>query len=217
MLNVACVNWRNYAGRGMDYVTALRNGVQKHLKGVEYRFVCLTDRPQDLPWGMPQVRLPDNVDAWWNKLALFHPASFIAGQRVLFFDLDTVLVGDIGPLAGYQGPFAALTNPVMQDNIGSGVMAWEAGTANDIWQQWDRLGRPSHHPGGDQTWIEVMRPGADRLQEMFPGQLVSFKMDCMDGIPPSARVVYFHGPPRPHECGGWVADHWTPNELEKSA
>jgi len=46
-------------------------------------------------------------------------------------------------------------------------------------------------------------PMAIRLQDIVPGQLVSFKAQCSDGVPDDARVVFFHGLPRPHETALW--------------
>lgn len=210
MLSVACVNWQNYAGRGIDYVVALRDGVRRWLTGVEHRFVCLTDRPGDLPWGMCGIRLPPGLHGWWNKIALFRPAPEMASGRVLYFDLDTVIARDISPLGKYAGPFAALADPADGKHIGSGVMAWEAGTCVDIWQRWNEAGSPMFHPRGDQSWIEAMRPAARRLQDEFPGMFASYKLDCRDGKPEAASVVYFHGKPRPHEVqDNWVKASWS--------
>jgi hypothetical protein len=59
-------------------------------------------------------------------------------------------------------------------------------------------------------WLETCVPGADVLQELFPGQLVDYKSHCAAGRPPpGARVVNFPLKPKPHECGEeWVREHW---------
>ena len=38
------------------------------------------------------------------------------------------------------------------------------------------------------------------IQENLPG-VVSYKKNCLKGIPDDTRVVCFHGRPRPHEVG----------------
>lgn len=176
-VTIACVNAHDYLGRGDEYVGKLRAA-------------C----------GRNELRVfteADGLRGWWNKLQLFRPGAFPAGERVVYLDLDTVVVGDLGPLLDYRGPFAALRDFYRKWGLGSGVMAWEAGTCDDIWTEWDRLGRPELR-GGDQSWIEYMRPDAVRLQNEVPG-IVSYKVHCLNGVPKHSRLVCFHGSPRPHE------------------
>jgi hypothetical protein len=78
----------------------------------------------------------------------------------------------------------------------SSVLAWDASLNTDIWTVWEAAGRPSQQKRGDGFWIECMRPQADKLQDIYPGKLASFKAD-VDAIE-SASVVCFHGNPRPH-------------------
>lgn len=52
--------------------------------------------------------------------------------RVLYLDLDTVITGSLDDLAGYSGPFAALSvedmaNERRPDGLNSSVMCWDAG------------------------------------------------------------------------------------------
>lgn len=53
--------------------------------------------------------------------------------RVLYIDLDTVIAGSLEDIAGYSGPFAALSaegmaNERRPSGINSSVMSWEAGS-----------------------------------------------------------------------------------------
>lgn len=203
MLNIAAVQVGNYEKRGAEYVRKLFDGVRRHMpKGVDYRCVCFTDDPGTLPIGVIRKPVLPNIGGWWNKLQAFAPDAFDEGDRVLLFDLDTIILGDLSDIASYSGPMAMLTDPFFPEHLGSAAMAWEAGTQDDIWNAWDAGGRPSFDPRGDQFWIESMRPKADRLQTLYPRQFVSFKVDCwrQGGIPDDARVLLFHGHPRPHEC-----------------
>lgn len=52
--------------------------------------------------------------------------------RVLYLDLDTVITGSLDDLAGYSGPFAALSVEEMANErrptgLNSSVMCWDAG------------------------------------------------------------------------------------------
>lgn len=216
MLNVCCVNAGNYQGRGADYVNRLYSMVARNLDmGTEGRFVCFTDDPSGLNAAIQTEELPAGVSGWWNKIYLFSPGLFRAGDRVLYFDLDTVIVGELDALAAYDGPFAILRDFYRPDGLQSSVMAWPAGWGAEIWDQWHRMGCPEW-PRGDQQWIEMFiygRSGWDGaviLQDRYPGLFVSYKKDCQPFPPEGAAVCVFHGEPRPHNCGrAWIEAMWT--------
>ena len=54
---------------------------------------------------------------------------------------------------------------------------------------------------GDQGFIAETETPAALWQDILPGQIVSWKADCKQGVPKEARVVYFHGNPRPWTVG----------------
>jgi hypothetical protein len=66
---------------------------------------------------------------------LFKPGLFTEGDRIVFFDLDTVLTGRIDDLCTYDGPFAILRDVFWPDGLQSSVMAWKAGECTDIWTE----------------------------------------------------------------------------------
>lgn len=211
MLTVAFVQAGNYLGRGAEYVANLAAGIDRHLT-TKHNKVCFTDDPATVPPGVRARMLPKGLSGWWNKLALFRRDGFAPGERVLYLDLDTVVTGSLDDIAAYSGRFAIMRDVFRPDGMQSAIMAWEAGALGHIWETWERAGRPQFNKLGDQSFIEQMQPEADRLQDLFPGQIVSFKKDCrpIAGIPPDARIVAFHGLPRPHEVEDrWIRDHWT--------
>lgn len=223
MLNVCCVKWGS--SYGPEYVNNLFAMIERHLGCDWWNPVCFTDNRSGIDSWAECRELPIDVDGWWNKLYLFSPDAFPKGERVLYFDLDTVILGDISELAKCRSDFAALQDFYRPRGIGSGVMTWQAGAVDDFWTQWNAEDRPILS-GGDQAWIEVM---AHRkwghhilhhrvLQQLFPGMFASFKADCAAGAAPDARVVCFHGQPKPHNCGvQWIADAWTVQPVIREA
>lgn len=179
MLNIVCINQDNYLGRGDWYVEKLRNGIEANCT-VPYKFRVLTDTGES---------------GWWSKLTLFKPDTFKAGERILYFDLDTWIMGNIDFLANYNGPLAGLRNFYQLRNLASGILAFEAGKYTKIWDKWVQIGRPKLS-GGDQMFINMMIPEGARLQDLFPNKIYSYKVH---GVPKDAAVVCFHGKPRPHE------------------
>ena len=203
MLTVVCVKQGTLYGP--EYVNILAAMVRRHLT-LPHVFVCFTDDPQGVECKTRPIR--DGLEGWWGKLALF--AEEFEG-RVLFFDLDTVILGSLDDIASYNGPFAALRDFYFPKRLQSSVMAWTpSDMTRAIWISWDRSGRPRVN-GGDQTWIAHAIPIIDRWQEMLPMRFVSYKADCFFGPPPrDAKVICFHGEPRPHQClkRKWVAEAW---------
>ncbi len=178
---------------------------------IEWRGVCFTDDPTTVPSWIEARPTIDEPPSWWHKIGMLRPSAFEPGERVLFTDLDSIICGDLGDIARYDGEFAMQRDFFNRDSGNSGLMAWEAGSLNRIWTRWDEAGRPSWAKGGDQDWISSQQPGCDYFQDRCPGQIVSFKFDCwLKGrIPDDARVIGFHGRPRPHECRApYIAELW---------
>ena len=213
MLNVACVKVGTLYGA--DYVNRLYDGVVRNLQaGFPGQFVCFTDDATGLDPGIKVREVPKDLSdrGWWAKLYLFSKDAFPEGDRVLYFDLDTVITGPLDALAMCSVDFAMLRDVYRPGGLGSGVMAWEAGKCNFIWDDW----RDRRLSGGDQEVIELAilaeHPAwetAAILQDLYPGRLRSYKVDCRHGIPKNTSVVFFHGHPRPHEViEGWVPEVW---------
>lgn len=181
-----------------------RLATQAYLAAPGERFICLSDVP------VPRVNTQPLVHGWpgwWAKLELFRPDVFEPGTRVLYLDLDTTIVGYLEDLLAQPAPFLALEDfyrrpPLVPfRGIASGVMAWTAGERTDIFETFaehpDWHMRTAGH-GGDQRIIErVMAGRATFWDDVAPGQVVSYKVHCRDGVPAGARVICFHGRPKP--------------------
>ena len=184
-LRIVCVNAGDYLGRGDEYVAHLESGLERHVTG-PFTFDVLNSGPSN----------------WWAKLELFRPGRFPAGERILYFDLDTVICGPIDDLIAYDGPFTMLDDWMGVTPMNSSVMSWTAGECDHIWNAWVEAGKPTDSQG-DQAWIGRCVPDALRWQELFPDRLVSFKAHCSTGVPADARAICFHGEPRPHLTELW--------------
>ena len=209
MLSVVCVQTGNYLGRGVEYVANLHRMVSEHLS-LPHRFYVLTDDAASNYPGV--VAKPAKHKGWWAKIEMFNPHGMFRG-RVMFLDLDTLIVGNIDHIAAYRGHFATLRDFWQPRGLGPAVMLFDAEWAAWIYQEWRAEGFPQRDPRGDQGWLENRRQGrmrhdVDILQDMHPGEFVSYKTSCTQALPEGARVCCFHGKPRPHEVGGWALDYW---------
>lgn len=115
---------------------------------------------------------------------------------MFYVDLDTTIVDDPTPLFDVQNP-TMLRGDYDTSKIGSGVMFWPEGSRHQIWDEWTK--RPDFCKNGDQQFIQNTGIHVDRWQDVRPGMLVSYKCGVRDKstIPEGARIVYFHGKPRP--------------------
>lgn len=223
MITVACV-LRSGGVYTAEWVRKLRDGVARHLT-IEHRFVCLSDV------SVPCERIPligqDQGASgrasngwivhprWWSKLELFRPGLF--DGPVLYFDLDTLIVGSLDAIASHDHTFTGLSD-FNSGRFGSGAMAWN-GDYSHLWTtfepgrhifQYDQI-EPRKGRVGDQAYIEDMLGRKyDAFQALFPGAFVSYKVDRCHAAPPEgASVVCFHGSPKQGDIStGWVADAW---------
>lgn len=213
MLNVACVCVGT--AYSTEYVEILYSMVRRNLAGgVRGRFTVFTDNPSAFKSmaGIQTKEVSPDLKGWWAKLYLFSKDAFPKGERVLYFDLDTVITGSLDEIADYKGKFAMLHDAYRNFGFQSAVMAWEAGTLTEIWDRWNADNRPTPK-GGDQAIIEkymIHHPTLEPVwwQDLYPDLFRSYKLQCYDGVPKGCSVVYFHGFPRPHQCIGWVKDVW---------
>lgn len=59
---------------------------------------------------------------------------------------------------------------------------------------------------GDQLFVyKVLGREYDRLDDLYPGQLESWKWGHIQGRAPDARVLFAHGQPKPHQLS-WHQD-----------
>ncbi len=217
MLNVVCVKVGPLYGA--DYVNKLYAMVARNLDpGTEGQFFCFTDDDTGLHPNIHVEDVPAYVSnrGWWAKLYLFAPGLFGSGDRVLYLDLDTVIVGALDTICRYEPPegrLLILRDYYRADGLQASAMMWRGGFGAEIWQSWNRAGRPEDFVEKDQGWIESMVPDPIILQEQFPGAFVSYKVHCHPFPPEEAVIVDFHGEPKPHNCGrSWVEAMWTDSD-----
>lgn len=208
-LTAACV-YKPGGGFTDDYVYRMRDSLAQYSLA-HTRFVCLTDqRLRDVEC-IPFAR---HAIGWWNKLELFRPGLF--DGPVVYFDLDTMFIGDITDILSTRYRFASTTDWLGRGTtLNSTFMMWDP-TAADLgciyrastagadekyskgWERW-----------GDQGFIQdhlPIRPIS--LNHEWPGRVVSYKLNVRgkqhgrpDQVPAGASIVAFHGKPRPHELG----------------
>jgi hypothetical protein len=214
---VACVRTGNLYGP--EYVHRLKRAVEKHLPRL-HKFVCVTDNVGEL--GDVEMLFTKGLPGWWAKMRVFGLAF---NERVLYFDLDTVIVGDLSPLADLDVPFGICenftrlsVNPNWPCRFGSCVMTLAPGFGGDIWEAFrKRRHELMLNRYGDQKVIEQLcvelRHEPALLQHVLPaGYFVGYRdlPRYLEQPPAEASVVVFAGSHKPHNTGcRWARDAWA--------
>lgn len=192
-LTVACVRVSGNVPYGVEYVAKLRGMVARHLSR-PFEFVCLTDQPEQVPDGVIPVRikLPTGVFGWWAKVELFNSAHPWR-ERVLYLDLDTLVVASLDPIVDFPASFALVPHAgtfngrhglSVVKRFNSSVMVWDAGTQDHLYHLWSRA--IARSLWGDQDWIGLQCPQASVMPaEWFP-RLSEFEWP---DYPEQAKVV----------------------------
>jgi len=156
---------RHYTAKWVD---RLRRMVARHTDQ-PFRVVCLTDQPEAMPAGVEaiEVEAPTEGRGWWAKMRLFDPALPLAG-RVLYLDLDVIVLGDLGGIIDFPADFAICADsaPGWQGADGlrtikgynSSCMVWDAGARRRFWDEF----RPE--------WAGELWGDQDALARISPGE-----------------------------------------------
>ena len=194
-----------------EHVRALVAQLERHLPGVGV--VCLSD--VDVPCA--RVPLQHGWPGWWSKMELFRPD--LSGD-ILYFDLDTVIVGDLSEFKVLSAP-TMLSDFYWPERPASGVMFLPESCRRKVWNRW--IESPDRHMVacgrlGDQKFIGDALGPVRRFQNVLPGRIVSYKAHVQrkgahrratgnGTVPAGASVVCFHGRPRP-----WgIREDWVPD------
>ena len=192
-----------------DAVT-LANQVRQHLD-IPHQFYCLTDMyiDDDL---IEVVKLKHGWPGWWSMIEMFG----ITGP-VIASGLDMLVIDDISRLAELAMTcpddvfYMARPQPPAfskGERWCSGLQIW-----NGDWSWLMDKFNPSLHIGQFDkeqryTCHKLLSAGIEirAVQDHFDGYY-SYKNDCRRGVPVDAKVILFHGHPRPNQCREqWVKD-----------
>lgn len=202
----------------VSYVNHIANSVKKHTT-VPYKFVVLTDCFEGYGTNVHHV-VPFDHDfpKWWGKMELFAPGKFDT-EKILYIDLDTLIVDNIDEILRYGGNFFGLRDFYAQYSLGSGFMCWRNHNAR-VFQLYEKFmedpdSNMSNNRSGDQQFIwNILSGYIEYAQDLYPKTIVSYKKDCIDSnqcvrIPDNTKVICFHGPPRPkHVNSPIIKEHW---------
>src|SRR6185369_17054915 len=128
---------------------------------------------------------------------------FKLNEPMIFVGLDTVITGNIDKLANWclqgKGKKLALPKHPFEEWSINGVVLVAAGQRR-IFDEW--------RGENDMLWMRSFPH--DRIDELWPGKVVSFRAHVRGKQLNSAVIVYFHGRMKPHELPDerFIKEHW---------
>ncbi|MFY0619069.1 hypothetical protein [Shimia sp.] len=249
---ILCMKWGSLYPS--SYVNVLYSACQRHLEG-DFRFVCLTPDTDGFAEGIEVFPIPDlgyGDQHWrsgaWPKLSVFLKNLYELQGRALFIDLDSLIVGDLAPFFEGEGFHAIGGGPDWRPGrtpvdppLLTGVFAFDLGAHGHIPEAFtkdpvDAFDRCKL----EQVFVQEHMP---EWQAWPPEWVISFKRHLRRPIgvdrflapkepEKSARIVAFHGDPRPvdvarKDAGAWgkfpragrgpipwVRQYWVDNGFE---
>lgn len=202
MLTVATTFWRanRYtapasAGYTPEWVNRLARAFARNLT-VPHRFVALTDRPYDFDDGIEQERLSTDEPTWASMVEPFR----LEGPLIVT-GLDTVICGNLDEMARHceTADRIALPRSPGKPFACNAIVLTPPGQTG-IYTRW--------RGENDMEWLR--QQPHDFIDDLFPGQVSSFKCDIRPNGLRDTRVAYFHGLPKMADVADlhWVREHW---------
>lgn len=187
-----------------------------------FRFICFTDRVENLLPGIEPYPIPDlglSPEEWyiggvWPKLGIFDGRIFGLRGRALFIDLDMVILRDLDaffdsnkPYVGIDaGPRWCRPRSTAPPQLGSALIAFDFGDLSYIADKF-RANKAEILKAfrTEQAFTESVLSDIDFWPD---GWVISFKRSLrqpflLDLIvqprrpPVTAKIIAFHGSPRP--------------------
>ena len=218
------------------YVANLAKAVRRNLDA-DHEIRLLTDVTDDVIAPLLNSRVIDRRDnlsrglpGWWAKMELFRFPG-----PALYMDLDTVVTGDLSEIATLvteaTDELIMLKGFYRSDRC-SGLMGWNADFAwlfSLFMDKYVSIATFRVRPHalhmvlrgrsfrGDQEWLQYVftkerKQRVVLVQDVVSG-VYSYKVHIREtgALPRDARIVCFHGHPRPHEVfpvPEWMKEHW---------
>jgi hypothetical protein len=204
MINICVPFWdanakSQHFSRGYteEWVEKLYRGFARNLT-VPFRFICFTDRIRDYCEPIDQELLSAARPDYGSCIE-----PYKLGQPMILVGLDTVITGNIDHLAKYcmtAAPIALPRAVYKKNTVCNGVALVSAGHSY-VWHRWNGE--------NDMEWMR--RQDYVVIDDLWPGQVVSYKGRVKANGLGDARIVFFHGDEKPHQLPNvrWLRKHWV--------
>lgn len=232
MITVVLWKWgRKYTGR---HLSLMRSMVSRHLS-LPHRFVCITDKPNDVPDGMasvPMPKVPGPDFKCIRRLWIYSPKAAALGDRLFQLDLDMVVTGGLDPIVDRPDPFVIWksdSNVIHGWGYNPSVILMTAGARADVWERYAADPKGCVRRAEKAGWWPMVNSDQAVMSHLMQHDDVPVWTDA-DGVcayrviagkhgqrgkvlPEGVRIVSFHGPRDPsvpdlQQKSPWIQEHW---------
>lgn len=178
-----------------DWVDRLARGFSRNLT-IPHRFVVFTDREYQFAERIAQVPLATEVPDYGSMIE-----PFKLGTPTIIVGLDTIVCGNVDDLANhcFTADKIALPRSPGLHYANNGVCLVPAAHSR-IYDDWR----------GENDMIWLRRQPHDFIDDIFPGQVQSYRLNVRPNGLGDTRLCYFHGRDKPHELPNepFIQEHW---------
>lgn len=179
-----------------QWVERLYRGFARNLTQ-PFNFVCYTDRTRTFAEPIEQRQIASANPGYADCIQPYE-----MGVPMILVGLDTVVTGNCDHLADWcmtSDVIGLPRDPYMPERACNGVALVPEG---------QEYIASTHAGQNDMEWLRA-HPHAF-LDDLFPGQIQSFKGAVRDRGLGDTRICYFHGEEKPHQLrpGHPILDHW---------
>lgn len=204
MITIACLLWdANEHSHSFScdydegYVEKLYRGVGRNTTR-PFKFLLFTDRFRTFSeGGIVQTLLFKKPYSYASCIEPYR-----MGVPMILVGLDTIITGNIDGMIDYclsASKIALPKDPFDEGKACNGVALVPAGHSAVY---------VTHAGENDMEWMRGQPH--DLIDDLFPGQIISYTAHARKNGLGDARIVYFHGHSKPHNTHGvpWIEEHW---------
>jgi hypothetical protein len=218
-INVVCLKWGNKYDA--TYVNRLYSMVKRNLT-IPFDFYCITEDDTGIDKNIKIKPIPNlALEGWWFKLTFFQKDAYNLKGRILFLDLDVVIVNNIDEICLTESSFSAVKEWNDSGYVQSTVFTLDINQHTYVYDNFITNHQSiTKRLAGDQDWISESIDKTKML--FFPADwVVSYKWHCNSKgfkllgnlgkllglwfafgeavLPKNAKIVAFHGKPDPED------------------
>lgn len=224
-INIITIKWGTYYQA--DYVNRLFRAICRNTHSYKVNFYCFTEIVTGLDEGITALPLPElkfAKNAFLKEAGLCNDnLGGLNGKRVLYFDLDSVITGDIDSFIEFMKddvPYITRDYGRDSDSVGgSNIYSWVVGSLGYIKKDYEKNSESilKKYGTASQEYLSDMLIQKYGKLNFYPNDWhISFKKHCLHKWPMnflkepkepdhSVKLVNFHGDPKIHDAliGKW--------------
>ncbi len=223
-INIICLKVGNKYSA--EYVNNLYNQTKKNTT-LKTRFVCFTENTDNLNKNIetkPLLTTDKKINGWFHKLSFFQNKLYDLSGIIFYLDLDVIITNNIDQMLQPSDKLTIIEDwmykKIGQKKYNSSIMKWKLGQYNDLFKNYLNNFNLNKKLIGDQDYI------TDTIKDVYfwpDNWILSYKFHKVYyNIPTDAKIIVFHGNPKPHEIkssqqvfkgnilgANWIKNYWS--------